>query len=580
MGPAPVMSSRGAGGPASRWASGFKPVLVFIAALTVARLVYLAAFCPYTLIEDEAHYWEWSRHLALSYYSKGPGVAWVIAASTALLGDTELGVRFLAPVFSGLASLALAGLALSMHRDRRAGFFAAACFQLAPAHQFTSLILTIDMPYVACWSAAALAAWHAVERRRGPAWMALGLALGLGVLFKYTTLLLVPGIAGYALWRARQRRAAPGEAVRTGSPPRTGLFMLAGLAAFAAALTPILAWNIQHGWPTFKHLLGHLGVAGGDMPVAARPADRPHYTPAWTLEFIGAQFGLIGPVLLLMMPAAWRAVRGSSPEGASPEAGSRRGDVFAVLCAAPIVLFYLIVSFLTEGEGNWAIAAYATLSIPAARLALAGLDRYRSAATGEATEKAGPEANAPRAKRRSWARALWRISVVYGVLCGVGMLRIDALKAIPGLGPRVPTGRLMHADDRAREFLHLAQELEARTDQTPFYMAQHYGRASQMAFYLPGHPTVYCTSRLMGGRATQYDMWAHTDLTNPQTHARLAGRPAVMNGGEPYHWEVCFDRVEPLGPLPSESKRGRMTYAGFGYRGFAPAASGPSAPTN
>ena len=45
------------------------------------------------LSPDEAHYWEWSRRLDWSYYSKGPFVAYLIALSTAIGGATELFVR-------------------------------------------------------------------------------------------------------------------------------------------------------------------------------------------------------------------------------------------------------------------------------------------------------------------------------------------------------------------------------------------------------------------------------------------------------------------------------------------------------
>lgn len=42
------------------------------------HLVYLLFFCPLNLAPDEAHYWDWSRHLDWSYYSKGPLVSWLI----------------------------------------------------------------------------------------------------------------------------------------------------------------------------------------------------------------------------------------------------------------------------------------------------------------------------------------------------------------------------------------------------------------------------------------------------------------------------------------------------------------------
>ncbi|MEY4191655.1 MAG: hypothetical protein RIR17_2391, partial [Planctomycetota bacterium] len=39
------------------------------------HLLYLLYFCPLNLAPDEAHYWDWSRHLDWSYYSKGPMVS-------------------------------------------------------------------------------------------------------------------------------------------------------------------------------------------------------------------------------------------------------------------------------------------------------------------------------------------------------------------------------------------------------------------------------------------------------------------------------------------------------------------------
>src|SRR6201996_3040908 len=58
-------------------------VIVLVA---VSRLVYLARACPLDLAPDEAHYWDWSRHLDWSYYSKGPLVAWLLRLSCELFG--------------------------------------------------------------------------------------------------------------------------------------------------------------------------------------------------------------------------------------------------------------------------------------------------------------------------------------------------------------------------------------------------------------------------------------------------------------------------------------------------------------
>jgi 4-amino-4-deoxy-L-arabinose transferase-like glycosyltransferase len=54
----------------------------------------------YDLIPDEAYFWVWSRHLALSYRDKGPLVAWTIWIGTKIFGDTVFGIRFFAVLLS------------------------------------------------------------------------------------------------------------------------------------------------------------------------------------------------------------------------------------------------------------------------------------------------------------------------------------------------------------------------------------------------------------------------------------------------------------------------------------------------
>src|SRR5437868_8177990 len=77
---------------------------IFVITLTAIRLALLGTF---DLDADEAHYWMWSERLAPAYFSKGPGVAFAIRASTMLFGATEFGVRFFSPVLAAATSLML-----------------------------------------------------------------------------------------------------------------------------------------------------------------------------------------------------------------------------------------------------------------------------------------------------------------------------------------------------------------------------------------------------------------------------------------------------------------------------------------
>src|SRR5918912_150677 len=118
------MSTVPPGAPAWRWRL---LALVLILGAAAFRLVHLASSCPLDLAPDEAHYWEWSRHLDWSYYSKGPLIAYVIRAgcelfgglSLALTGNLMLAVRLPAILFGALLLVGLYRLAKdSFESDR------------------------------------------------------------------------------------------------------------------------------------------------------------------------------------------------------------------------------------------------------------------------------------------------------------------------------------------------------------------------------------------------------------------------------------------------------------------------------
>lgn len=533
------------------WARPWRATLGLVAIVTLLRIVYLVWFCPYTLVEDEAHYWEWSRRLDLSYYSKGPGIAWTIAASVRTFGDIEWAVRLPAALASGVACLAVAGLARDASRDGRVGFLAACCFLLAPMFQILGLVMTIDGPYAACWALACWAAWRALARGDAWAWPALGLAVGAGVLYKYTMLLALPGFLAFGLLWRRDLRLGP----------RHGLAMVASLACFALAVTPIIVWNQREGWPTARHLLGHLGVRGGDMPVV-QGAGGWTYRPKWTLSFLGSQIGLMGPIIVLVAIEAGRAWL--------CRAGDRetwRAKSFLLLCGAPMIAFYLLVSLVAEPEGNWTLAGWITPMGLAGWRVVEGMTTWRQrVAAWRALPVPRPWRGVYRRRPETWSQASWFIAVFIGVAMGLGLLRLDLLARLPVVGRLVPLGRFTDADVMVASAARLADELRAETGLEPFHILTFYGRASQFAFYLPGHPVVYCSTSLMGSRRTQYDYWADTDLR--RNESLLRGRPAVAVGGRDAPWDVPFERVEPVGTLPGDRKRDRPAVKAYGYRGF------------
>lgn len=528
------------------WAGDARSVFALAAAVTAARLAYLALLCPYTLVEDEAHYWEWSRHLALSYYTKGPGIAWTIAGFTWVFGDAEAAIRAAAPVASGVCALALAWLARAVFADSRRALFSALLFLLIPMFQVAGLTMTIDGPYAACWALAAAGAWMAMGRDKGWGWLVCGAAIGAGLLYKYTILLLLPGLVGFAATHPATVRGRWG-------------WIGAGALLAGAGAAPIAAWNAANGWPTITHLLGHLGVSGGDMPVR----DGWSYSPTWTLEFLGAQAGMIGPALALMAMGvrdAWRARRAGDP-GAP-------GRAFLLWCGVPILVFYLLLSFFAEPEGNWALAGYLTLIVVAADVVVRGMDDWKArVARWRALPVPRPRLGFVRRSPETLVQGMWHATLVCGIGVAVVLPRLDLVAGLPVIGPRVPIGRFTGADRMGQHAASLAGELRRETGLEPFCIGLHYGRASQLAYYMPGRPVVYCSSgHMTRGRPTAYDFWPDTDLLR---QPQLAGRPAVVVGATRDDWLPFFERVEEFGRLDGDGKRGRPAFKAYGFKGFA-----------
>jgi hypothetical protein len=73
----------------------------FFFVLLILFVVRLILITKIDLIPEETYYWQWSRHLSLSYYDMSPMIAYTIALTT-LFGklNSQFFVRLAAPVIS------------------------------------------------------------------------------------------------------------------------------------------------------------------------------------------------------------------------------------------------------------------------------------------------------------------------------------------------------------------------------------------------------------------------------------------------------------------------------------------------
>lgn len=305
----------------------------WIAALLALGVLRLGLAAHLPLVEDEAYYWEWSRHLAAGYFDHPPGIAWLIALG-APFGRTELAVR-IGPVLAGIAATAL--LARRASDPLRFVLLIAG----VPLFALGGILATPDVPLLLGW---AVATWALLGRR----WFWLGLGVGIAGLGKYSGWGFWPLALGIIGIEARINQ-------RPLIPQWRGIAL--GLAVTAAVLAPNLVWNLQHNWASVKFQVGH-GL------------DRP---PAGALAFFGAQIGLAGP-LLFGVYAVWcgwmglRLVRALRDGGGTALAGAAGGttvnepprwdELVTFGLSAPVIGFFTFAATRGSGEANWAAPAY------------------------------------------------------------------------------------------------------------------------------------------------------------------------------------------------------------------------------
>ncbi len=311
--------------------------LWFVLAATVARVCYLL-WGPMRLFPDEAYYWQWSRHLALSYTDAGPVTAYVIRLCTMIGGDRELAVRGGALVLSLGVTLLGCLLATDIFGHERAGFAAAVLLTVTPLFASGHVVMTYDTVEVFFWSLTCWLTWRIIKGRSSRLWYAVALSLGLGFLTKYTMLLLLPSLLGFLL------SSRPARHWLRRPEPYAALLLLALLSS------PVFVWNAQHAGVGFGHV-GHQALGGGKGL---------HLSPRTFLQFCEQQAGIISPLLFFAVIAAVVAA------GRRGFRGQDEGLLFLFWMSAPALAFFALWSFAAKVYANWPVAGYFAAAVAVA----------------------------------------------------------------------------------------------------------------------------------------------------------------------------------------------------------------------
>ena len=351
-------------------------LLLVIGLLVTAYRLWVIRHLGIDLYVDEAYYWGWSKALDWGYFSKPPVIAALIAASTAAFGDGILAVKLPALLLYPATSLVLAALGTRLF-DARIGFWSGLAFLTMPLVGALGLFVSTDAPLLFFWSLGMLFLLRALEHQRWRDWLGLGLAVGLGLLSKYTMAAFLPSALLVMLMLPRGRRALVS--------PRPWLALLLALAVFA----PNLWWNWQNDFPTLRHTAAITHVDDGVSDSANLG------------EFLVAQLASFGPLLsigliwaLFSLRTVWRGAAAFQPllafclpllllVGAQAASGGANGNWAAPAYVAGTIL--TIAFWIDSGRRTWAICAVALNTVLVSLIyhwpdltSLAGVEMTRS----------------------------------------------------------------------------------------------------------------------------------------------------------------------------------------------------------
>ena len=283
---------------------------------------------------DMVDHWEWSRTLYLSYYEHPPMVAVIFRGITLLFGSAEWALELGAQLVN-LSIIALAAMVAQQAFGGTSGWWTLLLLCGTPYFTLGSIFLHITQGLVLSWLIG-LYGYLRYQKSGNPRWwLLIGVAGGLGALSKYVMILFYLGIGVHLLVYKDQRRGLLNPWLYAAG--------LLSLLIFA----PVLVWNAQHDWVSFRWQLGR-GTSGAEFGLN-------------TLFFTVGHILLFSPVLLPAGVLSCWKLRERLRDSRTPEA------VIFVLGATPLGFFTLASLKGSIADPHWANLSYLGLAMITAR---------------------------------------------------------------------------------------------------------------------------------------------------------------------------------------------------------------------
>lgn len=213
--------------------------LLVLAALRL--LIYAFINTHYGYHRDELATLDDARHLAWGYVAYPPLTPFVARLAMALLGAAPAAVRLLTALAQCVVMVVAGLMARELGGGRTAQIIAAIAVAVSPVSMIEGHLFQY-VSFDLLWGVSTVYfVIRLLELGNDRWWIAVGGAVGLGLMTRYTMAWLVAGIAiGFLVTPARSRLKSP--------------WLLAGIAVAIAICLPNLLWQANHGFISIDFL--------------------------------------------------------------------------------------------------------------------------------------------------------------------------------------------------------------------------------------------------------------------------------------------------------------------------------------
>lgn len=201
----------------------------------------LCLIIPFNLLAfDTYYYWDWSRHLDLSYYDGPPLIAYIIRVMVFLTGHALYGLTMTSILFTALTARMLYKTA-ALFLNEKISYLVTLLWLVSPIVTQDLLIqVTYDTPMTFFWACSLYFALSYIKTNIDQTLYCLGISLGFLLLSKYTGIVLIGGLFIFMLCSPYSRLFK--------NPHFYGAIFLTALL-----FSPVIYWNMQHDWLSFNY---------------------------------------------------------------------------------------------------------------------------------------------------------------------------------------------------------------------------------------------------------------------------------------------------------------------------------------